>query len=42
MTVELWVLLDPTKQLSEINLALARGQMFFIAPVNSVRHKFCW
>jgi hypothetical protein len=33
MTVELRVLLDPTKQLSEINLAFARGQMFFVAPV---------
>src|SRR5215470_2993083 len=33
MAVELWVLLDLAKQLPEINLALARGQMFFVAPV---------
>jgi hypothetical protein len=33
MTVELRVLLDPAKQLPEINLAGARGQVFFVAPV---------
>ena len=33
MPVELRVLLDPAKQLSEINLALTRGQMVFVAPV---------
>ena len=31
MAVELRVLLDPAKQMSEINLALAWGQMFFVA-----------
>ena len=33
MAVELRVLLDPAKQLSEINLAVTRRQMFFVAPV---------
>ena len=33
LAVELRVLLDPAKQLSEINLAVTRRQMFFVAPV---------
>ena len=33
MAMELRVLLDPAKQLPEINLAVAWCQMFFVAPV---------
>jgi hypothetical protein len=33
MAAELRILLDPAKEMPEINLTSARRQMFFVAPV---------